>query len=526
MLNKQTQKFNNVLLLIPVIASIVLYYNCIENSFVRWDDDMYLLDNPLLKKITWKNLSAKTVGNYHPFTNLVHAILYKNYGFNPRAFHVFQIVINCINICLISYLIVLYRKPTKTIEYVLISALMLFYCTHPFKVENVAWISEIKDLCFTAFYVLALIIHAKYENKKLYLIVICFIVALMFKSMAITLPVVIFCIEKIKNNSFTISSKNYRVWLIYLVVILFFVAKTFSTQSNTIEDFQIKLYEKPLMVLFSIGFYIVNLIIPVKQSMIHPFPTIYLAGINILYIVLGACFLFFLVVLYFKKQYKYFYLALIFLVILLPIVQIIPLGKSIVSERYMYLASAYVVLLISFVKTDKIAYPVIAVLLGVSLFNSYLTLKRIKVWNTTFSLYTDLKYQYPEYYLSYLALGEECYKLGMFQPAKKYFLCAEYYYNKSGRKMRHWLVDLENLNTNLGRCYAMEKDFKKAKYYFLRALNTGQNRKSDLNNLCGAYMMLNKADSCFFYYSQYQNEFHENIAPIEMYKQLLNQQPK
>src|SRR3989339_905811 len=77
----------------------------------------------------------------------------------------------------------------------------LLFGIHPMHVESVAWISERKDVLYALFFLGAMISYMYYlknNGKKFLILSICiFLLSLMSKTMAVTLPLVLLLIDYI-----------------------------------------------------------------------------------------------------------------------------------------------------------------------------------------------------------------------------------------------------------------------------------------------------------------------------------------
>ncbi len=130
-----------------LIADIMVYLPAFQNGFV-WDDTVYIQRNPLIFSLDLHNIfSSYLAGNYHPFTVLVHAIEYSSFEFNASGYHVVNVLIHLANTLLVFYVV---RNISNNLWIGLMAG--LFFGIHPMHVESVAWISELKDLLYTLFF--------------------------------------------------------------------------------------------------------------------------------------------------------------------------------------------------------------------------------------------------------------------------------------------------------------------------------------------------------------------------------------
>lgn len=505
--------------LIPIIITVIIYKPGLKNELVMWDDHKYILENTTLDTINWVNMSKETLGNFHPLTNTVNALIKKEYGFKSEYYHGFQLLVHCLNLILLYFLFWKILKPSKALDYLIITVGLVFYSTHPFKVEDISWASEAKDVTSTLFYLIGVIVFLK-ENKNIkdyILILILFAVGMLFKSMVITLPVVLFILERFFIDNKEKTKKWF--WILCSVMMLYFISITLKYQGTSKEMIDTPIEERPLIALYGLGYYLIHFIIPGKLSIIHEWPSSYKTVDFIGYVFVGLSYLALCWYTYLKNQYKLFAAFVIFFVLLLPILQLVPIGRSIVSERYTYLAYAVLILLILSTKYfSKINYKVVLTILCiVSVINIKTTNDRIKVWKNTISLYNDLKEKQPNYYYSHLTIGYYYYGIGDAKNALSNFLVADSLFKNYKLKSREIIFDKEKLYTGLGISYAKIGDKRKAVNFLVKADNTKINPMSTLFNLYNGYMDLQMLDSARYLYQVYKETYHQGNKAVDDY---------
>src|SRR6185369_725628 len=71
-------------------------------------------------------------------------------------------------------------------------ALAAIWAIHPLRVESVAWVAERKDVLSTLFFIAAML---AYVNGRKALVIAAFILAVMAKPMALTLPIALLLLD-------------------------------------------------------------------------------------------------------------------------------------------------------------------------------------------------------------------------------------------------------------------------------------------------------------------------------------------
>jgi len=182
------------LLLCALLAvfTLILYSPVRGFSFVNYDDDSYITENPHVQAgltgetFLWAATSTEH-DNWHPVTWLSHALDCDLFGLHPGAMHLTNLLLHACNVVLIFLLL---RWATRcTGRSFLVAAL---FAAHPMNVESVVWISERKNVLSTFFLLLTIGAYGWYALKpdfRRYAAVAgLFVLALLSKPMAVTLP--------------------------------------------------------------------------------------------------------------------------------------------------------------------------------------------------------------------------------------------------------------------------------------------------------------------------------------------------
>jgi Tfp pilus assembly protein PilF len=185
------------LLLIAITAA--LYSRVLKNPFVRYDDQLYVTENPHIqqglnrKSFSWA-WTATYASNWHPLTWNSHELDWQLYGSNAAGHHATSLLIHLLNVVLLFFLLL---KATGKLGRSFVVAVV--FALHPFNVESVAWVAERKNVLCTLFFLLAIAAYGWYalkpEIKRYLAVVIMFMLALAAKPMAITLPFVLLLLD-------------------------------------------------------------------------------------------------------------------------------------------------------------------------------------------------------------------------------------------------------------------------------------------------------------------------------------------
>ncbi len=411
------------LYLAPVlILTFILFSNTFKNYFIiNWDDDGYIINNPMLKDFSWKSIvymfSHFHLDNYHPLTTLSNAIEYHLFKLNAKPYHFNNLVLHLLNTTLVFYFI---KQLIKNKEAAILAALL--FAIHPMHVESVTWISERKDLLYTTFFLLSLITYNRFikEEKKSLLIwsVVFMLLSCLSKPAAVALTPVLFLLDYYSGKKIDLKSVLQKIRFLFLSLLFGVVA--LITQSNSGSMSMVAEYsfiDKFFFVCYGLAFYIVKLFAPLHLSSMYLYPIkdngllpmeYYLAPI----LIVGLMFLIFKL----KRIQKELIFGLLFYFFnLAMVIQVVPVGKAIVAERYSYVPYIGLFLIFSRVyvlikknelgntqKKISVMYGVIA--LFVALF-CVTTWNRNKDWKDSNSLFSSYIKIYPDNYYGYFARG-------------------------------------------------------------------------------------------------------------------------
>jgi tetratricopeptide (TPR) repeat protein len=225
-LNPRRNKSLFGLCFLLAVATWLTYWPLGENKFVNVDDPQYLTENPhvnsglSLAGVVWA-LGTGHASNWHPLTWVSHMLDCSVFGLNPRGHHLVSLAFHIANAILLFLL--LHRMTGAPWRCFFVAAL---FALHPTHVESVAWGSERKDVLSASFFLLTLWAYREYviaagarlattlESStpafraeaglgrntpraiRWYLVTLfLFVLALMSKPMAVTLPFVLLLLD-------------------------------------------------------------------------------------------------------------------------------------------------------------------------------------------------------------------------------------------------------------------------------------------------------------------------------------------
>jgi tetratricopeptide (TPR) repeat protein len=179
-----------------LLSAATLLNNWPMASFgFAWDDHGYVVRNfalqdPVsLKSLLWC-LTAFAEANWHPLTWLTLHLEFQFFGLNPGGYHVVNLLLHLANTLLLFAL--LYRTTRAVGKSLFVAAL---FSVHPLHIESVAWISEVKDVLSTFFFLITLHAYASYAKRpngwRYALVGLLLALGLASKPMLVTAPFVL-----------------------------------------------------------------------------------------------------------------------------------------------------------------------------------------------------------------------------------------------------------------------------------------------------------------------------------------------
>jgi protein O-mannosyl-transferase len=426
--NKQSASTNHVVvtenknifswLWASVIITFIAFFPALNNDFVVWDDPEYVLNNPYIKGFDLKKIfSDFYMGNYHPLTMLWYSVQYHFFEFNPFYYHLNNLLFHLANTALI-FLVIYHLLNKKNIITATFTAIL--FGIHPMHVESVAWISELKDVLYTFFFFSSLLayvfyINKNYQKKYLAISLLLFLLSNFAKAQAVTLSMVLILIDyykdrKLISKDVILEKIPFFIGSIIFGLIAIKAQKAESAINANYEGLDTIFYGS-----YGILTYLYKLILPIGLSGAHPYPSNPVFEPLPGYFKILPFFVIFIIALFFyfgKKNKDWWFGGLFFLFTIGIVLKFVPVGDTIIAERYTYIpyiglffiAGQYVEKMYQHEKWKKLSYILMAV---VMITLSYLTWNRTKVWENTFTFWSDVSATYPNYWRSYNCVGQE-----------------------------------------------------------------------------------------------------------------------
>jgi tetratricopeptide (TPR) repeat protein len=417
------------------LGTFIIYLSSLRNEFINWDDIGYVVDNPHIRSLDFSFLKWSFfhfyASNWHPLTWISHAVDYALWGSNPFGHHLTSIILHAVNTFLVVLLVVKLADASRDSAVIgdtsvftdrraiLIAAGVagVLFGLHPLHVESVAWISERKDLLCALFFLLSIMTYSRYETVakaereikraclgRWYLFTIgCFILALLSKPMAVSLPLVLLLLDWYPFGRIR-SLRTFRIAFIeklpFFALSIVSSVLTFLAQKSrgAVASAELMALSTRLLVAFrSLIMYLWKMILPLNLAPYYPYQrNVSLLSLKYLLAVVLVIGITLICIVLFKKRKLFLAAWGYYVVTLLPVIGVVQVGQQAMADRYTYLPSLGPFLIAGLaaawgykkVRTlEKWGRLVrllgVATAIAVVFSLSYLTFEQIGVWNNS-----------------------------------------------------------------------------------------------------------------------------------------------
>lgn len=497
-------------LIIVACVVLVVYWPVLSARSVSVDDDQYLVGNALVQSPSWNSakqfltevLKPSTVGGYYQPLAMISLMVDCAFGAsvdNLRPFHRTSPAFHLANTVLVSMLLYfLFGQMWVAI------GVGLLFGLHPMTVETIAWVSERKTLVAAFFAFLSLNLYVYYVRKggwKFYIgCMAMYILALMSKPTSTPLPMMMFLMDywplKRLNRQAVLEKIPFFV-VGTISAIITYISQSRSASVGLPAEYGPE--HIPLMVCHNIVFYPYKIFWPARLSSHYPFPwPMTLAQPMVAAGIIGTCILIPLLIISLRWTRAALTGWLIFFVGLLPTMQIIGFSNVIASDKFAYLPSVGVLMILAafaawFYVTNKTLIRRIVVIIVVLICGAEAAATRqyLAHWRDTLSITQYMLEQIPEVPQVLNLRGYAFQKEGRLDEAIEY-------YRRAMEKAPNF-VDARN---NLALVLKLQGKLDEAVDYYRQALQIEPKNADVHYNLGNALQSLGKLDEAISHYYQ------------------------
>jgi protein O-mannosyl-transferase len=448
-----------VICLALALGTIAIYSPVLRHDFINYDDPDYILNNSHVQAgLTWPGIvwafKSGDADNWHPLTWISHMMDCQLFGVNSAAHHLMNVLFHAANTVLL-FILLNYMTGAKW-RSAFVSAL---FAWHPLHVESVAWASERKDVLSAFFWMLTLLCYAHYakgprESSSLaapkpgeggsspsknetsvhggrganhplsspfYLLALLFFAcALMSKPMVVTLPFVLLLLDFWPLQRFVASGAATTSTLQRLLIektpffllsaascVITLAVQKGAMWSSASLPFPFRLANA----LMSYLRYLSKIFVPTDLALIYPYPH----SLPISGVIAAGIVLLLLSIVFVVQARRFPYLAVgwfWFLGTLVPVIGLVQAGIQSMADRYTYLPSIGIFILVTWGIGDLLASAprkvvTAAVVGGLALCLCIgLTVKQLGYWRNSLTIFEHTVLVTTDNYAAYDCLGK------------------------------------------------------------------------------------------------------------------------
>jgi tetratricopeptide (TPR) repeat protein len=429
-----------------LLITLVAFAGSFSHDFVSLDDATHVTQNPLVLNQRYDALLTTVVNNsYIPVTMLSLAANVTR-PLTAKPFLVTNVLVHVLNTALVFWLV--YLLSRRRLGVAVVAALL--FGIHPMRVESVAWVSSRKDVLYVLFLLAGLIAYWRYLEKRswpwLALTFALFLLSCLSKAMAVVFPLLLVLLDFWKRRPvferttllekapfFAVSllfgliaidvEKGGGFHGLFQVVDKQLVATVRTENWTTLQRIVFPTYGHLI--------YVTRLFVPTGLGAYYPYPTAAEAAhpqypLSILFF-LGTIAL----ALWSVRHARTLAFGLgWWLLVILPVLQWIPVGASMLADRMTYLAYVGPFFLAG-VGVDALwerrrqwRPAILGVLAIVAALFFFETRRQVETWRNSEALWANVIHNYPRAPVPYISRGNALGEKGRIEDAMADFRTA------------------------------------------------------------------------------------------------------
>ncbi len=537
--------------LLLAAVTLAVWWPGVHCDFLNYDDPDYFNANPHVQTgLKWGNVVwAFTTGhasNWHPVTWLSLMLDSELFGQGPAGPHFTNLLLHTANAVLVFLLLrrltcLREDAPARQAAAAWRSALVAaLFALHPLHVESVAWVSERKDVLSTFFGLLSLLFYARFGRESggpglkfkpdYALALMFFVLGLMSKPMLVTLPLLMLLLDFWPLQRFapiadaSVRGSNLQRLLVEKIpffllsagscIVTFVVQQKGGAVASLVKMSVADRFDNALV---SYARYLGKTFWPEPLAAPYPLPphwpllTVLLAFALFAGLGLAAIGL--------RRKYPFGFTGWFWFVItLLPVIGLIQVGSAAMADRYTYLPSIGVFLVLAWSAMAAFEYGRVPRLLlgGIAVTALVLcagqTRRQLEFWRGTEALFRHTLAVTKDNFTAEVNLGNWLSKKGQIPEALEHFHAALrlrpdnpdvlYDLGNAYARLGDWDNAIANyqlarqsapapadLLNNLGLALASKRQYAEAATNFEAALKLNPDSADTRNNLAAVLFM-------------------------------------
>ncbi len=331
-----------------------VYWPSVHGEFLRVDDREYLRQSERWNGLTWNAVEwafTSTDPYYHPLPRLSHVLDYQIWGKNAAGHHATSVFLHALNAALVFGFLwtLLGAVSLSTGERLMVALSMAaVFAIHPLQTESVAWMSGRTQLLCTMCCIGSIWAYA--AGARRWVVWGFFVLAVLCKPMAISLPLVMLAIDYFPLRRYERLGWGRLVWEKAVMIAIAGVVGVATMITEPWEHGRTASRMVPLSVhvfrvFESLTFYPLKLVWPshLSPNYVSDVP---LGPWTVLASVLTVIIVSVVAVMERRRMPMLLAAWASYVMLVLPVSGLMPVGSQVVAQRYAYVAMLPVLLLV------------------------------------------------------------------------------------------------------------------------------------------------------------------------------------
>lgn len=320
-------KFTLITLLI-----LLTYGNTLNHGFV-WDDIHIIVKNPLISSLgnipkffVSEDIALEHTGYYRPVTYVSFAVDHAIWGLNPLGFNLTNLILH------ILAALLFYRVTMELFgkENVALFAALIF-ALHPVAGETVNFHAGGRNTLLCACFSLSSFLC--YMQRKYLFAIVFFVLGILSKEFTLMLPALFFLYDRLIRKEII----RWQTLLPYAVAVACYLAvRSFVVEKHANLFKSVALFDNIPIISRTVAGYFLNMVYPFNLKTMYDIHSeiSLLSFLSCLALVVALL----VVAWVFRDRFEIIFAVSIFLLFLLPVSNILPLGTTLMADRYAYLS--------------------------------------------------------------------------------------------------------------------------------------------------------------------------------------------
>lgn len=447
------------------LVVLVVFWPALRGEFVDWDDKDNFLENPYFRGLSAANLrwmfTTFHMGHYQPLSWVTLGLNYAlakrlvGDGMNTLGYHLVNHLFHAGSVVLVYLLAVRLldrtRRAPSTAVHIAAALAALLFGVHPLRTESVAWLTERRDVQSSFFLLLTVLWYlratapgAPHRRRWLGLTLVAYAASLLSRAMGVMLPLALLVLDWYPLGRFRTASRGHagspRAVLLEKIpffvlaaatAVLAIIAQRSAGATATLTQHGVA--SRLAQACFGLTFYLWKTLVPIRLSPIYEMkpPLDITAPQYAVPAVLVATGVVGLTVFALLGRGRALVAALVcYGLLLLPVLGFVQSGNQAAADRYSYLPSVPLMLLVAggalhltrhewLPRPARIAPAIAGVAVAAVL--GRLTWRQCGIWRSTEALWTYAARVSPDSSIAVNGYGWVLWKKGRAEEALAQF---------------------------------------------------------------------------------------------------------